>query len=190
MREFLVRALLNHARRRAIPAPFAPALLALALAACTPPDTFAPACPRLNLLKDTADLTRFDGRGEDVTDLVLSARIAAVPASCKQGDAKNIVHADMQVVFDLVRGPALHAARVDLPFFVAVTDPGGRIIDKQSYLLPVPFTANSDRVRVASDPIALDFPTSQSMHAPDYHLYVGLVLSADELAYNRRAAAK
>ena len=65
------------------------ALTALALpwglAACgsDDPNEFPPACPAAAILADGADLTRTNGHGRDITDLVLDGRVTGMQGSCR-----------------------------------------------------------------------------------------------------------
>jgi hypothetical protein len=163
-------------------------LFALLASGCTPLDKFAPPCPELSLVKDAADLTRFNGRGEDIADLDLDARLVAVPASCRQG-TRTTVLAQLIVNAQVVRGPARKDRRAAIAYFVAITDAAGKLLDKQDYRLGVEFPPNTDRVNVASEPVDLSFPVNDKVHAPDYKIYIGFSLTPEELAYNRRRNA-
>src|SRR6516164_9439082 len=86
----------------------------LLLAGCGPKaDVFAPQCPDMKLLGDASDLTRFKGTGRDVTDMVLDARITAVPGSCKAAPGGKVA-ATIRVEFEATREPALQGRDVQL----------------------------------------------------------------------------
>lgn len=159
----------------------------LLLAGCSPGDKFAPICPQLALVKDAADLTRFNGRGEDVSDLVVNARIVGVPAVCSAA-GHDIVRADLTVAMELLRGPAQADRQASVGYFVAVTDSAEKLLDKQTYTMSGEFPPNVTRVTAVSDKITLDFPTSETVPAASYRIFVGLALTPQELAYNRRKA--
>src|SRR3954469_13394829 len=96
--------------------------VAAVLAGCGPPsDKFAPACPELRLLPDGADLMNFSERGRDITDMVMSARISAVPAECSAG-SRGRVKATIRVMLDITRGPAMRGKSATIPWFVTVLD--------------------------------------------------------------------
>lgn len=164
-------------------------LLALLAAGCSSGSgmegKIAPACPGLAIVKDAADLTRFNGRGEDITDLVLDARVVAVPATCKPG-GRGIVEAEVKVTVEVARGPAAPSRRLTLPYFVAVTDPTGRLLDKQEYNLAGEFPANVDRLTVSGQPITLNLPITADRPSSSYRIFVGLALTPTDVAYNRR----
>ncbi len=163
------------------------ALALTALPGCTPNDVFAPICPQLALVKDAADLTRFNGRGEDISDLDLTARLSAVPAACSQ-TKRSTVDADLQVVVAIARGPARTDRTASVPYFVAVTDAAGKLIDKQNFVLGGTFPPNVDRMNATSEKLTLSFPVSDTVKAADYRIYVGFALTPQELAYNRKMA--
>jgi hypothetical protein len=162
----------------------AAALLAGGLAGCT--DTtnqFPPACPALAFLSDGADLTRFAPSGHDVTDVVLQARLTAVPAKCETV-SESKVKATLHVKGEVTRGPAAKSREADLTYFVAVED-GGRI-SEQDFPVHVEFPANSDHVSLADEPVELVLPVSTQKSAAAYKIYVAFRLSPAELAYNRQ----
>ena len=165
----------------------APIALAL-LAGCTQPDKFAPACPQARLLPDAADLTRFNGRGEDVADMTLNGRLTALRAECSDA-GRGLVRARLLgVVMDLTRGPALQGRQVSVPLFVAVVE-NGQILVEKDYQVGVTFPTNVDRINVTEDTDGTEImlPVSAQKSAAAYTLFVAFRLSAAELEYNRRS---
>jgi len=153
-------------------------------AACSPPDQFAPACPVLKLLPDAADLSSFSAQGGDVTDLLLSARIMAVPATCKAG-SRGKVDATLNVVMAVNRGPALPGRSTQVPYFITVMD-GNTMLQQKDYLMPVVFPPNVDQGKATSVDIFMEFPVTPQKSAVAYTIYVGIRLTAEQLQYNRR----
>ncbi|MCW3476614.1 hypothetical protein OL599_18790 [Rhodovastum sp. RN2-1] len=167
--------------RAALPAAFLGAAL---LSGCGPKaDVFAPQCPDMKLLKDASDITRFNERGHDVTDMVLSGRIVAVPGSCKAGE-RGTVATTIQVSVELTRGPASRGRAAQVPYLVTVMD-GDRIIDQKDYVIAANFPPNVDQVRAAGDPIDMLFPSTADKPAAAYTIYVSFRLTPDELQFNR-----
>jgi hypothetical protein len=146
-------------------------------------DAFAPPCPQLALLKDAADLTRFDTKGNDITDMEVNARLVAVPGACKPG-GRGKVAAPNRVTMDLNRGPALAGRTVTVPYLVTVAE-GSRILDQQTYSITTTFPANVDKVRVTDTDISLNFPVTNQKTAAAYTIFVSYQLTPDQLAYNR-----
>lgn len=164
----------------------APCLLLAGLAAgCVPPeDKFPPVCPMLSLAPNAGQLTRFAGAGRDASDLVLRARITAVPAKCADGDDRGHVRATLHVEAELTRGIAARGEAPRPGYFVAVTE-AGRVLQKQDFVLPAKFPANGDYANVIGDDIELVLPVAKGSNAAVYHIYVGFQMSPEELAYNR-----
>jgi hypothetical protein len=161
-------------------------LFATALAACseTPEDAkFAPACPALSLLKDADNVTRFSGSGHDVTQMLMAARITAVPAKCMREDATH-VRAVLSVAADVMRGPAAGRDAFNVRYFVAVTE-GDRVLQEQDFAMPARFRPNVDQIKTSGEEIELLLPVTKTKSAAAYHIYIGFRLTPEELAYNR-----
>jgi hypothetical protein len=171
-------------------APTGALLLAALLAGCGSgnENKFAPVCPRLSLLQDAADITRFAGPGpaHDARTLVLTGSITAVPAKCQNGEEKNTVQATLHVIASLHRGPAAQGDAAQLPYFIALTE-NGHVLSEQDFTLSGQFRPNVDTVRAEGDDIGLAVQVSKTKSAAAYHIYVGFRLTAEELAYNRQA---
>jgi hypothetical protein len=144
----------------------------------------------LALLTDASDLTRYRaGGGSDLTDLVLDARITAVPAKCQIADVPNKVKSTIQVAFDVSRGPAAEGRVVHLTYFVAVTE-GDKVLDEADYPLDAEFPANNDHVSAVGPEIDMLMPVTAKKSAAAYKIFVGFRLSPQELAFNRRRGVR
>ncbi len=157
----------------------------LALAGCTGPQGFAPACPQLSVPSEASRFVRYAGDRRDITDLQFDAHIAAVPASCSWADkAHDRVKAELSLTIAASRGPALHASAVGLPYFVAVSE-GDRIYDKQVYVDQASFGANADQTTVNTPVVSMLFPVTAAKRASAYTITVGFQLSPAQLDANR-----
>jgi len=167
------------------------ALLLPLLAGCAPPrDAFAPPCPQPSFPRALADLTRYNGSGRDLTDLVLRARLLRLDGSCEAGDTKGTVVANITVSVEAVRGPALSGNQADLPVFVAVMD-GGRILDKKIYTLRASFDSGVQKVIAKSPRISVVLPVSQAKSAAAYGIVAGFQMTPAERAVSQgRSAAQ
>ncbi len=145
---------------------------------------FAPPAPGMALLKDADDLTRFDGRGQDITDRVVSARLTAVSGTVAQGADNNHVAAKIHVSMSLARGPALVGRTVTVPYMVTIVE-GQRIIDQHVYAIRTTFPSNVDQMNVTDADIPLVFPVTAQKSAAAYTIFVSFQLTPQELAYNR-----
>ena len=139
-------------------------LLALGLAGCgSDSPQFAPACPRVSILGDAADLTTFRSTGTDLTDMVVDGRITGIPntSKCSWGKA-GTVHVVLSVSMEITRGPALKGRTADVPYFISVSR-GNQILDKRNFALHVQFAQNTNLVRLATDQVTLDLPVPGKM---------------------------
>ena len=159
-------------------------LAALALAGCTP-SGFPPACPQLSLIQNASTLVQVAGKANqrDIRDLVLAARIEAVPASCSFA-AAHTVGAQLRVHFTLERGPAATSPDVQLHYFVAATE-GKTILDEKDFVVKGVFPPNAYQMTLVGEPIHFRFPVGADQSAARYHIYVGFRLTKAQLDYNR-----
>ena len=163
--------------------------LLLALASCGGGDgEFAPACPGASIVRDGGDLRRYRGPGQDLTDLVLEARITGFKGRCGRADAGAVL-ATVAVGIELTRGPAARGRITEISYFVAVSQ-GERILDKRVFSVGAEFPSNTERVRLTGDEVELRLPTPAGTDASAYRIQVGLQLTPEELEANRRRAAR
>ena len=159
----------------------------LALGACTPdPDEQAPQCPLAYLRPDAATLTRYDGKGGDLTNLVLSGRLLNINGACKGllGHRKLTAHAQVQMV--LTRGPAAKGRAFDVPYNIAIVRQG-RVLQKQEMIQHVVFPPNVDTVQTSGQDVDMVFPTDRGLTGQNYTIYFVFELTPEELAANQRA---
>jgi hypothetical protein len=144
-------------------------------------------CPRITILADGADLTRFrDGAVPDIASMTSDARLVGFNAACDYTRRRDGVNVRISAVFDVERGPVATVPRVSLPWFIAVTDAGdGQIIDRRDFVTPVLFQGNANRVRIASSPVVLSFPAEERL-VENHNVRLSFQLSPEELAMNRR----
>jgi hypothetical protein len=165
-----------------------PLLIALALASCgSEKNQFAPACPAPGLVKPLAELDRYRAGSQDLRDLIVRARIIDINGKCEPGDTQRTVVTTVQVVIEVVRGPAMAGLDYDLPVFVAVTDgESGAILDKTLFTLPVEFVRNVDLARATSEDVRMEIPVTPEKSGAAYGVIAGFQLSPEEVAAWRR----
>jgi hypothetical protein len=160
-----------------------------ALSACSSPKdvqtSFAPRCPRAQILADAADLTRYrTATSHDLTDMVLDGRITGVEGKCERGDDGQL-NTTVRAGVTLTRGPAAQGRDAMAPMFVAVVR-NGEVLDKAIYRLDAAFPSNTDRLQLVSNDVTMTLPVGPKVTGPDYSVYVGFQLTQDELAANRK----
>lgn len=164
------------------------AALGSGLAACSSGDQFAPPCPELSLLRDAADISRFKAGGRDLTDMIMDARITAVPAVCSRGE-KSTTKAQLNVAMRVARGPAARGQTLEIPYFIAVTRDGD-VLDEQDFRVAAVFPPNTDSVALSGQDVTLNLPVTPQLSAAAYKIYVGFRLTPEELAINRQRSVR
>lgn len=161
------------------------------LAGCGPTgyETSPPApCPRITILADGADLTRYrPGAVPDLASMTSDARLIGFQAQCDYTDRRRSVVASISAIFDVERGPGATGQRtVDLPWFIAVTNAGdSEIIDRREFTTPITFEGNANRVRVQSRPVNFNFPADDRM-VENHNVRLSFQLTREQLETNRR----
>jgi len=160
--------------------------LPLGLGACqADPDEKAPQCPLARTTPDAKILTRYNGRGTDLTDLLLSAEIVDAKGSCRGMLGHNNIGATAHAEMIATRGPAAQGRDADLRYNVAVTYKGA-IIDHREMTQHITFPVNVDTVHVTGQELYFNLPAKRGLGGPDYTIYFVFALTPDELAANRR----
>jgi hypothetical protein len=142
-------------------------------------------CPRVTILADGADITRFrPGAPPDLAAMLVDGRIAGVGVTCDYIRGGG-VEVKVAAIMDVERGPATRGNRAELPWFLAVTSgDDSQLVERKDARLLVNFEGNQTRARVTSPPETLVFPAGRN--PAEFRVRVSFALSADELDRNRR----
>ncbi|HWX48754.1 MAG TPA: hypothetical protein VNZ61_11920 [Roseomonas sp.] len=143
-------------------------------------------CPRVAILSDAADLTRFrPGGGQDLTAMELNASLSGFQAKCDYAPERAGLDVTLTPNFTAERGPAAQGRTAEIPYMVAVVEDGNRILSRATYTIQVEFPPNVSRSRSEGEELSIRLPgTPQS--AAQKSILLGFVLSPEELALNRR----
>jgi len=158
-------------------------LAGLALAGCMQDAGPPLPCPRAVTVADAASLTRFDGTGRDLTDVLFEAEIAQIASACEYDE--GVVDVTVQVQFVAQRGPADQQRRGDFAYFVAIADGEQTILARESFDAMIEFPGNRTRAGVVEE-LEQHIPLRADEPGAGYVIYVGFELTPDELAYNRQ----
>lgn len=148
-------------------------------------------CPVILQPGDTAQLTRFDGAGRDLTDVVFKASLLPTRSLCVYEEEDTLLESEILVGFEVERGPALQRLQEDgtvsFSYFVAVTtnEAEPRILSREDFDVQATFQGNRSRIAVA-DELAPTIPLGPGEDGTDYRIYVGIELNRAELDYNRQ----
>ena len=164
-------------------------LALLALAGChDDPNEEAAQCPRAHLLQDYSRQVRYDGRGSDLSDLMLSVRLSDVQGACSGKLGTRLEGAHAHVVMVVTRGPAATSANADITYRVGVVR-AKQILDAKTYTQHVKFPPNVTTLQVIGREIPMELPTAKGVSGQNYDLYFGLQLTPQEVDANRRNSA-
>lgn len=179
-----------------LPAPVAPLLAAATLlSACNfnfgdnDPIGPPPPCPRIVKVGDAATLTRFQAAGRDVKDVAFQAQVGEVASACSYvtADTRTTINTTMRVQLIASRGPALQQDEADFEYWVAVARIGGDVLNRNSFDVEIDLSGNITRAQ-SVDELEQNIPLRSGEAGDNYVIYVGLVLTPEEVRYNRGEA--
>lgn len=162
-------------------------IAATALGACVEPPP-PRNCPAVRVLQDPGSLTRFkEGGGRDITDILFQAEFTGVAGDCLIDDED--VSLDFTVQITAERGPADTEKLANMSMFMAVQDPQRAILSRETFDIEVPFDGNQTRVTYV-DEFEARIPLASGDLAEDYTVYVGFILTREELQFNREQLSR
>ncbi|MEQ8347142.1 MAG: hypothetical protein RIB84_21455 [Sneathiellaceae bacterium] len=173
-----------------VPSVRAAALLLLLLAAAAtagcskskPP----PPCPEVRIIAITSEMTRFrPGPGRDLTDVEYEVSAEGISGGCTYRDEGTLVEIELTATFVVERGPALQGDTVRFPYYIAIVTRDEQILTKAVFEADAVFEPGQRRVGL-SETSRERIPLADGQISLDYEVLVGLQLSQEELAYNRR----
>ena len=139
-------------------------------------------CPRVTKIGEASQLTRFSPTGHDITDVEFEALIGDINGKCEPADKGVAVH--MTVDFIASRGPADKARKASFAYFVAITDNKDNVLTRQQFDTYIDFPGNRTRDGIRES-LDQSIPLAAGQRGDDFRIYVGFVVTHDELAYNR-----
>ena len=141
-------------------------------------------CPRVSILRDAAEVTRFRaGPGREPGDVRLQGRFGEVASRCDVDDGRVVARTSIEFLAE--RGPAASEPAQDLAFFVALIDPSERILAKEVFHTGFEFAADRPRSAIVEH-IEQRFTLRAGEHMARYTILVGFQLTREELDHNRR----
>jgi hypothetical protein len=146
-------------------------------------DTPALACPKVTIPDETREVTQFRAGGaRDMTDVISRAAVLEYGGGCEYGDKGVTVN--LNLVLGAERGPAARDTQGAYQYFVAITDPAGRIIGKQQFDTTIAFSPNVGKGG-STEELVQQIPLAQGSSAAGYGIVVGFQLTPEQLAFNR-----
>lgn len=144
-------------------------------------------CPDVNKVGDVSRVTRFVPGGHDLTDVAFEAIVGQLGGTCSASDGQVVV--DLTVQFVAGRGPADTTRQAPFTYFVAIVDKSDNVLARQEFQTAVPFPGNQTRNSVVEE-LEQDIPMANPLQGNQYRVFVGFVLTPEEIAYNRAHPAQ
>jgi hypothetical protein len=139
-------------------------------------------CPPVTKVGEAALLTRFRPAGHDITDVMFDSFIGDINGKCESSDKGVTVK--MTVDFIASRGPADKNHKASFAYFVAITDAKDNVLTREQFDTYIDFPGNKTRNGIREE-LEEKIPLAVGQRGDDFRIYVGYVLTRDELAYNR-----
>ena len=140
-------------------------------------------CPKVVILREADRLSRFQGEGQDLTDVRFQAEIDAAITECKFEE--DLIETSMMVRLRVGRGPADESRLADITYFVAIAKDDRQILARREFDVDVALPENQSLVEKMEE-IDQVIPIEPSETGLEYFIFVGFALSPEELEYNRR----
>lgn len=146
-------------------------------------------CPVVDVLPDTRSITYFEGDSPAPNAMTARASIKEIRGGCEYLDDAVVVDIDM-IMDGVITDKARYEGRKDLeafmtfPYFIAVMDPQGNMIDKKIMATAMRFPANSNDLAHA-EKITQTIPLSDIGLGSHYTIATGFQLTRPQLEYNR-----
>ena len=141
-------------------------------------------CPRAFALYDAGRIVEFmDGR-ESFSSVGFTGEIVSVRSLCRYYGEQPIV-GDVEITFDLGRGPMASGDTATYEYFVAVTRKNIAVMNKQVFPLTVTFPAGKDRVRVTENIAEYSIPrANEGTSGENFEVMVGFVITDEQRNFN------
>lgn len=154
----------------------------------------APACPSVNMLQDADKLVFYrSGGGRDITDIVFQAEITGFTGDCQyvRDDKDNFtaVNLTLQVSFDVSQGPAIRARGGEIGYFIAIPDFFPRAEGRREFTRKFVFPENRNDLSMVDGKVEVNIPLEGGRTGADTDIYIGFVLTRDQLENNRKRRA-
>ena len=151
-------------------------------------------CPEVRVLRTGSRYVEYqEGSSQDIGEVEIEARISELTYTCGLMEPDGVSQTLTQVVWNIVmeldititarRGPtAASRETVPIPFFVALLDQFGKVVEKQPFLAEVYFPKGiGSATQVHKEDIVLTIPVRDLGEADQYDTVVSFQLNQVQL---------
>lgn len=142
-------------------------------------------CPYVKVLYDAARFVEFKDNKEASAAVAYTGEIQGVAAACAYKDVQPI-KVQMQILFELGKGPQATETHKTYRYWVAVTHRNEAVLAKEYFDLPVTFPAGQDRVGVTETLGGITIPRKDiKVSGANFEILVGFDVTPQMAAFNR-----
>jgi len=142
-------------------------------------------CPFVKVLYDAGRYEEFKDNQEASASVAYTGEIQDLTADCTYKGLDPIRN-NMQISFELGRGPQGASARKTYRYWVAVTHRNKEVLAKEYFDLPVDFPAGQDRVRVVDKINDILIPRAgANVSGENFEILVGFDVTPEMADFNR-----
>ena len=142
-------------------------------------------CPYVKVLYDAARYVELKDKKEQASQVGWTGEIQNLISACQYKNSDPI-KVQVQVLFELGRGPQATGSSKTYRYWVAVTDRNRDVIDKQYFNLPVNFPAGQDRVLYTDTLNGISIPRANAkVSGGNFEVLIGFDVTPDMIAFNR-----
>lgn len=144
-----------------------------------------PICPQVAIIHELENIRDYGTEKPDPSQLVGEARLQSLNGDCEYED--NGIDITFTIAGIAARGPRLGGDQVGFPFFVAVVDPDGKILNKDQMTADFKFSDGA-RIATANEPlhVFIPLPKDKDETGPNYRVLAGFQLTEQQLAEVRK----
>jgi hypothetical protein len=143
-------------------------------------------CPKGFTVGDAAGMTRFKpGPGRDPTDIQFRAEVVKVETLCEFDKNGMDLDLETRVTIGVAEGPSIQNRQASVGYFVALLDGNRKVVARQEFAADFKFEGNRNRL-ASLEELSERVPGVTSRDAAQYQVVVGLLVTPDELNYNRQ----
>lgn len=147
-------------------------------------------CPEVLVLREAATGVWFaPGTSGALTDVMYQTAIEPARSICSYDEEEAIYDVELEVAISATVGPAIKDLDISVPFFISVVGPGGKILAKDVFESEMNFEPGDRWIEVEERSLQSIFLGPNDTGA-DFDIVIGLQLTPEQLAYNRKAAAQ
>lgn len=141
-------------------------------------------CPPAGALYQASRIVEFKGEGADFASIEYTGEIVDVRLLCRYAE-DDPVRAQIEVDFAFGRGVQGEDSRHDYGYWVAVTRPSGKVLNKVSFVSSANFGDNNITSKTEQISRIVIPRIDGTISAANFEILVGFELTDDQLAFNQ-----